>query len=304
MKRNTPLVSIVIASYHAVDFIVDTLNSCINQDYNNIEVIITDDFSSDDTVKVCENQIDILKEKYPKVTVLLLKNNKNVGIVKNLNRSINFCNGEWVKFIGSDDILAPNAISSYMDFIFHSRKKNTLGAIFGKFKTFGDSAAVDEKIFPLKYTSAVISLKSGWLKKKLINLNFNNVAPGAFIKTSVLRNLGGFDENYIFLEDLPLWMKMVMLNIDIDFLDKVSVYYRIHNNQVTHSTTSGIKKILLNDLVKLNQSRKKNGFYIAYLHHKYQFWLNSKYVVPPRLLRFLDPIEFFIRGFDKIMSTK
>ncbi|MBN3263471.1 glycosyltransferase [Pectobacterium brasiliense] len=304
MKENTPLVSIVIASYNAVDFIEDTLNSCINQIYGNIEIIITDDCSSDDTVKVCENLLGILKEKYPNTEVLLLKNNKNVGIVKNLNRAINFCNGEWIKFIGSDDILMPDAISNYMDFICHNQKKNNLGAVFGKFRTFSDSAVIDEKIFPLKYTRTVIGMKSGWLKKKVINLHFNNVAPSAFIRASVLRSLGNFDENYVFLEDLPLWMKMVTLNIDIDFLDKIAVLYRIHNNQVTHSTTSGIKKILLDDLLRLNQLRKENGFYFAYLHHKYQFWLREKYVIPPRFLRFLDPIEFFICGFDKVIPTR
>lgn len=303
-KYYNPLVSIIIASYNAEEYIRETLHSCIEQTYRNIEIIITDDYSSDNTISVCNEWIKEEKLKRHDLNVTVLTNDKNTGTVKNFNRAISVCNGEWIKFIGSDDILLTDAISQYINFIHHHQKKSTLGAVFAKFKTFSDTISIKENVFPQKYTEGVIKMKSGWLKKKVINLHFNNVAPSAFVNSSVLRTLGGFDENYIFLEDLPFWMKMVMSDVDIAFIDKVSVLYRIHKNQVTHSSTSGIKNILLTDLLRLNQLRKENGHYVAYLHHRYQFWLKTRYITPPRIMRFLDPIEFFIYGVDKVTSGR
>lgn len=61
-----PLVSIVVAAYNAESYIEETLDSCINQRYRNIEIIITDDCSGDNTLSVCTSWIEKQKYKIPK----------------------------------------------------------------------------------------------------------------------------------------------------------------------------------------------------------------------------------------------
>lgn len=132
-------------------------------------------------------------------------------------------------------------------------------------------------------------------------LHLNNLAPAAFINSSLFRDESLiFDEKYELLEDLPLWLELICKKRDVVFLDAITVEYRIHPKQVTTQNCLGINKKLLSDLLRLNNFRLEKKHYLAYLHHKFYFYLNSRFPRHSRWLKFFDPLHVMIYIFDRM----
>ena len=99
-----PLVSVCIPTYNGSEYIVEALESVLNQTYKNIEIIVSDDKSSDktlDLVRQCAKT-----SKFP----IVIYTNEFRGIGNNWNNSIKKANGKYIKFLFQDDILLPNCI--------------------------------------------------------------------------------------------------------------------------------------------------------------------------------------------------
>ena len=111
-----PLVSVCIPAYNNAAYIKETIDSVLNQTYSNLELIICDDKSKDDTVQVIESIHDDRMKLY--------KNEKNLGMSGNWNHCLSKCRGEFIKLICADDILAKNCLEK--DCLNFSRPDNRL----------------------------------------------------------------------------------------------------------------------------------------------------------------------------------
>ncbi|WPU24677.1 glycosyltransferase [Cedecea neteri] len=292
---NNPLITIVIASFNAEDFIIETLDSCINQTYKNIEIIIVDDCSSDNSVHLIKQWCSEKKSTHSEISLKLLTSDKNGGIPNNLNKALPEISGEWIKCIGSDDILLPDALENFVERLSQLKNTQNVGAIFTYFETFGLQVNNPQQ-FPLAWTRDVIKLDSSWLKLKLAMLHFNNVAPGAFINSN---KFDGFDTDYRLLEDLPLWLKLINDRVDVLFFDYTSVLYRIHGSQITSSFNTAVGRILYNDLKKMNLFRLENHGYLSYMHHKFNLFsaVNGRKNI---ILKGLNPINLLIYLYERV----
>ncbi|MBN3136689.1 glycosyltransferase [Pectobacterium punjabense] len=288
---SSPLVSIIVAAYNAERYIKKTLDSCIQQTYQNIEIIITDDGSTDNTVSMCREWCNKNKVIYPHVYIALLVAEKNSGIPKNINKALAISKGKWIKCIGSDDLLCSDAIHNFL-----SVADNDIGVVFSFFETFGEK--IHHPIcYPFLVTRYISSMNNSFLKKKFAMLHFNNVAPGAFINRDYFTE---FDPTYNLLEDLPLWLKFIHNDVNTVFINKVTVNYRIHDKQVTSNMNLDANKLLYHDLKELNKYRLENKYYIAYLHHAISLFFLSKTNRYIRGLRFLDPVNIIVKLIERI----
>jgi alpha-1,3-rhamnosyltransferase len=219
-----PLVSVSVIVYNSSKTIVETMDSIYNQTYPNLELIVSDDFSTDNTVQVCCDWVKAHKDRFVRTELLTVE--KNTGISANLNRAERACHGEWVKTIAGDDLLLPNCVSDYMDYV-----KNNPDAIyvFGKVQFFG---SVDgnysryERLFDYSF----FSLDP---EKQLYRLIFvGNCVPASscFYSLEKVRGLGlgEYDERILLLEDYPNWIRLLKKGIRFHFLDKEVVKYRIN----------------------------------------------------------------------------
>tara|TARA_B110000879_G_C11166566_1_gene511525 strand:+ start:826 stop:1962 length:1137 start_codon:yes stop_codon:yes gene_type:complete len=102
-----PLVSVAMASYNGERFIAQQLESIIQQDYPNIEIIISDDKSSDRTIQILKSYVQMNSS----VTIKIYSNQENLGYIKNFEHAIKFCSGDYIAFSDQDDIWQPNKIS-------------------------------------------------------------------------------------------------------------------------------------------------------------------------------------------------
>jgi len=100
-----PSISIICVSYNHSKYIIECLNSVKNQTYNNIELILADDASSDNSVEIFE--------KWLKENNFPVKKNfhtKNIGLVRTLNECIKLATGKYIKYLSCDDFLHPEFI--------------------------------------------------------------------------------------------------------------------------------------------------------------------------------------------------
>jgi glycosyltransferase involved in cell wall biosynthesis len=104
-------VSIITPSYNSEDFISDTIRSIQNQTYKNWELLITDDFSSDSTIKI----IQALQTKDDRIKLFQLNNNQGAAVAR--NNSIEKASGRYIAFCDSDDLWLPNKLFTQVNFL-------------------------------------------------------------------------------------------------------------------------------------------------------------------------------------------
>ena len=90
-----PLVSIIVVTYNSSKYVLETLESVRKQTYQNIELIITDDCSLDDTLEICNEWVEGNKKRFVRTNIVTVE--KNTGIPSNCNRGIKKSTGKWIK---------------------------------------------------------------------------------------------------------------------------------------------------------------------------------------------------------------
>ncbi|MEI8672067.1 glycosyltransferase family 2 protein [Vibrio sp. SA48] len=107
-----PLVTICIPTYNAASYIKETLSSIRKQTYSNIEIIIGDNASNDNTEQIVRAYIDAHK-----LGISYYKNDENLGYSGNCNKLINMANGEFVAIYHSDDVYNPNIVKEQVELL-------------------------------------------------------------------------------------------------------------------------------------------------------------------------------------------
>lgn len=141
IRNKMPLVSVPVITYNSSKTIIETLDSIYNQTYPNIELIVSDDCSPDNTVEICQDWIEEHKERFARVELLTVE--KNTGTSGNCNRAEAACQGEWIKSIAGDDILLPNCIQDCIEYVSEHPEAILL---FGKMETFGSTEEENNRV--------------------------------------------------------------------------------------------------------------------------------------------------------------
>lgn len=221
---NSPLVSILVITYNSSQYILETLESAKNQTYENIELIISDDFSTDNTYNLCKDWMD-KNNKYFASSVLI-KTPENKGISGNCNHGLKFCSGDWVKLIAGDDILLPDCISSYVT---HAEASNSkfVFSLPQIIMPNGSPQEIQKKEEAYKAQSAFFNLNAIEQHRHMLIQGLPMSASTFFFSNSELKRVGGFDENFM-QEDRPLYLKLTKLGYRLDYIGENLVQYRIH----------------------------------------------------------------------------
>ncbi len=222
-----PLVSVICITRNHEHFCIESLDSVLNQTYKNIEWIILDAASTDNTVALIDNW---LVEN--DVQAVFLKEKVLKPITVNLNKALSYAKGEYVQFLSLDDLLLPEKIKvqvnlflkDNIDLVFtNSRKIGVNGVDFGSFK---------EKDYLMDL--------NGVSFKKEIRKGCFCLLQACLIKINVFNKIGKFDEN-LAIEDwdwfLRFWSVDSKLTAKFDFkentiyrLNEVSLWYNRNYN--------------------------------------------------------------------------
>jgi len=237
------LFSVVVLTYNQENLVLETLNSIYNQTFKNIELVISDDASKDNTQKVIADWIEIHKDRFANVVINF--NKENLGISENHTMGVKLANGEFVKYIGGDDILLPEAIKKMHDFLENNKEARFCTSKIKMFYkknenyiTFGELP--EKRVFK--------KLKEADANKQLGLLLSQNPIPatGNFFRRSVFEDFGYFDEKYTTVEDWYQWLKFLLCGERLFLLDEFTGLYRRHRDSVSISALySKNKKVYL-----------------------------------------------------------
>lgn len=261
------LVSIVVVTYNSAEFLVECLESIRAQSYRELELIVTDDSSKDNTVDIAKQWIENNRSRF--VSAFLLETLYNTGVAGNCNRGLNAVNGKWAKFIAGDDLLADrNTIETYVNRI---PKRLNIGSIFSDIYQLKDGTKkrVLCKNRDIFFHGGVTANEQN---KILIKENFIP-APSAFFYVSAIKNVGGYDETIPMCEDGVLWINLTKNGYLLYYINKPLVVYRVHGSSLVGQFHSKINVRLLNDQIKILDRYKIPGHRGLWkIHFK---WLKS-----------------------------
>jgi alpha-1,3-rhamnosyltransferase len=224
------LVSVAIIAYNSSEFIIELLDSLYRQTYKNIEVIISDDCSKDNTVEVCREWGTKHAQRFVRFEILEAKVNQ--GVCANSNKVIKECRGEWIKYIAGDDVFPDNAIQEYVEYILSHPECEIC---FAKMKPFGEddeANASSEQYLELLYKSIKLPTKRQQYLKALHQHILPG--PGLFYRSDFFSRIGRYNPQYRNAEEYDFEIR-VFRESHVQFIDKYLVHWRVHKKSLCHS---------------------------------------------------------------------
>ena len=254
-----PKISVIVITYNSTRYVLDTLESVKNQDYSKIELIVSDDCSTDDTFNVCKQWINDNSARFCRT--IAVQTEKNGGICVNYNRGLKEVQGEWVKYIAGDDILLPHCISSFVSELSSCTDKIMLCGIM----RFSDSIVGEEpRLLPSYFDTFSISEQ----EKFMVRSGTVIPGPSLFLETSTLRKLGGFEECYPFIEDYPLCMRYLSNGYHIHLIGDCLIRYRVYPESVSRGDSRFSVSILNAIDFYAPKAAWKNRQYLWWYHYR------------------------------------
>lgn len=233
-NENNPLVSIIVITYNSSKYVLETLESAKAQTYQNIELIVSDDSSQDNTVEICKNWIEVNKERFVRTELVTVE--KNTGIAANCNRGIKSSKGSWFKIIAGDDILFEKCIAIYIE----ATRENSEKFFFSKFNVLSDD--INKKVQLENSYEKNYILFQGNQFDNLMNNGYFLPSITFFGNTFELIKVGLFNEDYPFQEDFPMWFKILKKGYQFCFINRYTVVYRIHGDSIYNNKLIANKK--------------------------------------------------------------
>lgn len=226
--KSNPLVSIIVITYNSAKYVLETLESAKAQTYENIELIVSDDASSDNTVEICREWIDGNKDRFVRTELITIET--NTGIPANCNRGVYAANGEWVKLIAGDDVLISACIEVNL-----KETDNDTKILLSEVVEFVEIKDIDivKMQFGANINPLFINLESAKFQFHFFLKGFYIPGSAIFIQRKKLIELGGFDEKYKLVEDRPLFLKYTYNGLMIKYINSITVGHRRHSGGLT-----------------------------------------------------------------------
>lgn len=223
-----PKISVIMPAYNSECFIAESIESVLNQNFSDLELLIGDDGSNDNT-------IEIIKQHSKKDKRIRFFSFPHQGIAKTRNRINGIAEGKYIAPLDSDDLFLPNKLKS--QFLFLEKHKD-IGVVYG------DVVLMDEngKIKKNKYPTS--DYNKTW---DLIRL----VIPhsSCLIRKRYMRIIGGYDESISSALDDDLWLKLGEVT-KFHYLREKCAIIRVRHDSVSHTD----KKIIMNLLTVRNSA--------------------------------------------------
>lgn len=286
MNDNHPLVSVLIPAYNHEKYIYECLDSIANQSYPNIEIIVCDDGSHDNTSNRIKEWIS--KNQHNNIVAL---SQKNQGICRTLNKLLHACNGRYVSICASDDMLLPNSIELRVK---HMRDNVYLDGIICDAQIIDQSSRVVSQSAMRDLHKASYPRLLSNIKKELI-YNWSVVGPTLFAKRELFERVGFYNEKLL-IEDRDFYLRCLAVS-NISFYPHALALYRVHLNN-TSGKNMAKRKIIWSQVALSNINN-------AHLFHGAIFLFLSSFRIDLFLLENMSfssiPFVIIIKSIRKLV---
>lgn len=218
-----PLVTVICLCYNHERFLKEALDTVINQTYPNLEIIVADDFSTD-------NSRELLAEyakQHPQIKYL--PNEKNLGNCTTFNRAFALSHGEYIIDFATDDVLLPNRIEEQVSAF--EKLSPEYGILFTDAELIDDEGKHLGNFYPRNPDGSLKQpVPSGYVFAEILKRHFIS-PPTLIMRRSLLEKMGGYDSNLTY-EDFDLYVRASAVS-KFFFLDKILTKRRLHPHQLS-----------------------------------------------------------------------
>lgn len=224
-----PLVSVPVVTYNSADYIIETLDSIKSQTYQNLELIISDDCSMDNTIELCKRWIEQNKDRFVRYEIITSQVNR--GVSANLNRAESSCTGDWVKEVDGDDLLIETCIEDCLQYVYTYPDRQF---IFGRISCFSDLGE-EKDHFKYFLDDNFFTLSAYEQYERLVLKGNCLTSPPFFYNRQAMLDIKVInDEEIPLCEDFPRWINITKKGRKLYLFDKVLVKYRVRQNSISH----------------------------------------------------------------------
>ena len=221
--QNNPLISILIPTYNNGKYISQAIESVYAQNYDNMEIIVVDDGSTDNTKEVLKQYKDI---KYFYVE------HKGIPFVRNL--ALEKSQGEYIAFLDSDDYWLPEKLNIQMQYF---KEHPDCEIVFTKYKNF--------------FEEETLKTNKKAMHEKLIENVMKQYLPSSIVKKNLFERYGYFDENYKIGEDSEFLYRLLKKGINLKhYIDKIFYMRRLHRTNISFSNNKNVVEVVTSILRK------------------------------------------------------
>ncbi|MBD0830554.1 glycosyltransferase family 2 protein [Aestuariibaculum sediminum] len=259
-----PFISVVIPLYNKEKYIKATLISVLNQTFNDFEVIIINDGSTDRSLEIVEN---IKNNK------IAIYTNKNQGLSFSRNYGIKKAKGKYVAFLDADDLWREDYLKTIFNLIVIHKKYNVFATNFG---------LLNPNYKPNLYTKT-FDKKNVKIISDYFNMNKNILTPSSIvINKNVFKNIGYFNESVNYGEEYDFYIRCFS-RYDLIYYSEFKVYYRINvPNQLTAPNKNFYKKLPDYEMLLKTYDCKHLKKFVDFAHYElvvlYKMERNKKMV--------------------------
>lgn len=297
----TPLVTIYIVSYRKFQYYRRAIESALNQDYENIEIIISDDGSCNYPIEDVKVWTANPRQNIKSITVL--NNECNVGTVRHENNLLEYAHGVIYMPLAADDQLYDNHVVSQIVERFKTHPFHVLSVTRACFNESDQFLCFYPHILDRNYIYTKMGSSQSQFRH-LTEVRARSFASGSAMiyNADFFKKMEGFDERYVLWEDGPFLNKMTSRGYSVDFAYDI-IYLKYH----TGGISSNKNELLLKDEAKFNSSdRIQNKNEYGILHkRRVSFW-SKVGTIQSKILRlcyyFLYP-EIIVDRFFTTLRT-
>jgi alpha-1,3-rhamnosyltransferase len=283
-----PLISVIIPSYNHEKYVLNTIESVIAQTYQNIELLIIDDASTDKTYERIVSITNKIKSRFNHYKII--RSDRNIGTAQSLNHIVQYANGEYIYIIASDDVAYTHAIETLYNF---------LNMNIGYALAVGNNALIDNSnkiiYWDKKRNSTSVKNRAAYLtfcdllQKCHPHVNFlseefgsyksllsgNYVPNGYLIRHDALKRVNYWCAPKNILEDYLLVLKLSK-HYKLKYIDQPLLKYRWHS----HNTIKSSRKIIALTISTLKCEKKyAKETKCLLIYYKYMIHLYFTYMI-------------------------
>jgi glycosyltransferase involved in cell wall biosynthesis len=229
-----PRVSICIPTLNGAKYLEECVRSAVSQTFEDLEILIVDDYSTDDTIEIART----FKDR----RIRILQNERTLGLAENWNEAIRNARGDFIKFLFQDDWLYPHCVEA-MHRMFSAHPE--LGLVFARRKVLVEDDAPPEFVRTFLASCSEQHLRVGKVRavnqgrslfaqhlSKELYLSCVGEPPSTLIRREVFERVGLFNTRIYQVPDTEMWLR-IMFFYDVGFLDEKLGAFRLHGRSTS-----------------------------------------------------------------------
>jgi len=205
--HNNSLITVIMSTHNSEKYIHKSIESILNQSYENLEFLVIDDHSTDNTFEIIQKYENLDKR------IKSYKNSTNLGLTKSLNKGIKLSSGDLIARQDDEDISFQNRLENQIKYV----RKFNYDACFTRAKTIKGNRIIPKYSFYLP-NKIVVKYKNPFIHGTLL------------IKKNILNKVGNYNENFYFSQDYYLFKKLIENNVKIKYIKKPLYFLNTENN--------------------------------------------------------------------------